>query len=90
MDVAVKNDSDEFARLIHHRAPAVSADDVGVGDEIEMGRKIEIGFLIDPPLREIEWSLVIVFGRALIQTGEIGKWRDLFSVLFVPTNGSVG
>src|SRR5213076_1686120 len=66
LNVTVENDANKFAGFVHDRPAAVAADDVGVGDEIEMGRKTEIGFLIDPPLRQIEWSLVIVFGGTLI------------------------
>ena len=35
LNVAVENDADEFVRLVHDRAAAVAADDVGVGNEIE-------------------------------------------------------
>ena len=36
LNVAVKNNADEFVCFVHHRAAAVAADDVGVGNEIEI------------------------------------------------------
>ena len=35
LDVAVEDDAALFARLVHHRAAAVAADDVGRADEVE-------------------------------------------------------
>ena len=34
LNVAVENDADKFVRLVHDRAAAVAADDVGGGDEV--------------------------------------------------------
>src|SRR6266581_3217905 len=66
LDIAVKNDPDEFVRLVYDRAAAVAADDVCVGNKIEMCRQIEICLLVDPALRQIERWFVVVLGRALI------------------------
>src|SRR5882672_11245708 len=37
LDVAIENDANEFAGLVHDRAAAIPSDDVGVGNEIEFG-----------------------------------------------------
>ena len=66
MNVAVENDADEFIRFVYHRAATVAADDVCVGNEIELGRQIEIGLLLNPPLRQIERWLVVMVGGALV------------------------
>src|SRR5205085_12557499 len=65
-------------------------DDVRVGNKIEVRRQIQVRFLVDPSLGQIEWRLVVVLSGALIQPGEIGKRRNLFSVLLVSAHGSVG
>src|SRR5207249_11792244 len=65
LDVAVKNDPDEFVRLVYDRAAAVAADDVCIGNKIEMRRQIEIVLLVNPALRQIERRLVFVFGGTL-------------------------
>ncbi len=38
LNVAVENDSHEFAGLVHDRTAAVTADNVSIGDKIEMRR----------------------------------------------------
>src|SRR5439155_20203510 len=80
----------EFVFLIYDGAAAVAADDVRVGNEIEPRREIQIRFLVDPTLRQIEGRFVVVLGRTLIQPSEIGKGRDLFSILFVAAHDSIG
>jgi len=36
LDVAVENDADEFVGLIDDRTAAVPANDIGIGNEIEL------------------------------------------------------
>src|SRR5204863_69744 len=66
LNVAVENDADEFVCLVHHRTAAIAANDVCVGNEIEMCCQIQIRFFVDPTPGEIEWRLVIVFYGTLI------------------------
>ena len=89
LNVAVENDPDEFSGLVHHRAAAVAANDVGIGDEIESRFRIERRLLVDPTVRQIERRFVVVLGRALIQAREIRERRNLFPIFFVTAHCSV-
>src|SRR5439155_21756535 len=66
LNVAVENDADKFIGFVYHWTAAVPANDVGVGNEIEFCREIEVGLLIDPTLGKVERRLVVVLGGALI------------------------
>ena len=90
MNVSVENDADEFVRLVDHWTAAVTAYDVRVGNEIKLCCEIQLRLALDPALGEIEGRAVIVFGSALIESSEIRKRRNLFSIFLVTHDFSVG
>ena len=46
-------------------------------------------FFSDPTLRQLEWKLVAVLGRSLVEPGEVGERRDALAVLFVALHRAV-
>lgn len=78
LNIPVKNDADEFAGFVHDGTAAVAADDVSIGNEIEFRRQIQLGFAIDPALRQGKRRFAIVFGSTLIKSLEIRKRRKFF------------
>ena len=90
LNVAVENYADEFVRFVDHRTAAVTANDVRVGNEIKLCCQIQLRFALDPALGEVEGRLIIVFGRALIESSEVRKRWNLFAIFFIADHFSIG
>src|SRR5690349_13863327 len=50
LNIAVKNNTDEFVGFVDDGTAAVATDDVSIGNEIEFRRQSQLGFAIDPAL----------------------------------------
>src|SRR5262245_10530345 len=60
LDVAVENDTDQLARLVHDGTARIAADDVARADEVEGRRGIDLIAGLQPRFGQFEWLLAAV------------------------------
>src|SRR5258708_17359207 len=83
LNVAVKNNSHQFASAIYDRASGIAADNVGGVDKIERRGEIEFRFPLFPNCGQLEGILVLVSFGVFVRAAYRRSPGNLFALFRV-------
>ena len=89
LDVAVENDPDHFALLVHGGRAGVAADDVSRGNEVERSLEIQLCLRLHPAFWQVIGRFVTVLSRVFIGPAQIGLERNRLSILLIALYGAI-
>src|SRR5438874_1601558 len=83
LEIAIEDQTDELGVSVHDRATGITPDNIRGADKVKRRREVQISFVPDPGFGKIEGRFIMLFGRALVQPGELRFERDMLPVFLI-------